>query len=228
MGAAVFLLLLAAILMAPFLLTAQLVYLALGQVFPASHMSVGSAVLSLSGALVMHDLVLHDTGELAQQPLVIAREVDVAFGWAELLSRRIQANGVTVYARANGASQLSLLDLFPQKSQSGSPAEANRGLLPIWIDTLHLWDRSSIHRGSAIDAVCQTHPRLHREEFLASAPELNSAEQGWNDVKGRMANTLLWDTPDLRRRLSASARRVRRSQAKPRSVLLSFTLPSPP
>jgi hypothetical protein len=44
--AAVFLLLLAAILMAPFLLTTQLVRLALGQVFPASHLSVGSAVLS--------------------------------------------------------------------------------------------------------------------------------------------------------------------------------------
>jgi hypothetical protein len=54
--AAVFLLLLAAILMAPFLLTTQLVRLALGQVFPASHLSVGSAVLSLSGTLVPHDL----------------------------------------------------------------------------------------------------------------------------------------------------------------------------
>jgi hypothetical protein len=53
--AAVFLLL-AAILMAPFLLTRQLVCLALGQVFPASYLSVGSAVLSLSGTLVLHDL----------------------------------------------------------------------------------------------------------------------------------------------------------------------------
>jgi hypothetical protein len=112
-----------------------------GQVFPASHPSVGSAVLSLSGTLVLHDIVLHDTGELAQQPLVTAREVDAAFGWAGLLSRRmrrIQANGVTVHARPNGPSQLSLLDLFPQKSQSGLPAEANRGTLPIWIDTLHV------------------------------------------------------------------------------------------
>ena|SRR2546430_14469393 len=56
----------------------------------SSHLSVGSAVLSLSGTLVLHDIVLHDTGELAQQPLVTAREVDAAFGWAELLSPRIR------------------------------------------------------------------------------------------------------------------------------------------
>jgi hypothetical protein len=139
--AAVFLLLLAAILMAPFLLTTQLVRLALGQVFPASRLSVGSAALNPSGTLVLHDLVLHDTGALAQQPLVTAREVDAAFGWAALLSRqirRIHANGVTLYARPNGPSQLSLLDLFFERSQSGPPAESNRGTLPIWIDTLNV------------------------------------------------------------------------------------------
>ena len=137
--AAVCLLLLAAILMAPFLLTTQLVRLALGQVFPASHLSVGSAALSLSGTLVLHDLVLHDTGELAQQPMVTARKVDAAFGWAELLSRqirRIHANGVTVYARPNGPSQLSLLDLFFERFPSGPAADSLRGMLPIWIDTL--------------------------------------------------------------------------------------------
>ena len=30
-----------------------------------------------------------------------------------------------------------------------------------------LWDRGSIHRGPAIDAVCQAHPRLHLEECPA-------------------------------------------------------------
>jgi len=43
------------------------------------------------------------------------------------------------------------------------------------------WDRSTIHRGPAIEAVCQTHPRLHLEEFPAYAPELNPTEQIWND-----------------------------------------------
>jgi putative transposase len=91
-----------------------------------------------------------------------------------------------------------------------------------------LWDRGSIHRGPAIEAVCQAHPRLHLEEFPAYAPELNPTEQVWNDFKGRIANSLLWDTRDLRRRLSANTRRVRRSQAKLRSFLRSSKLPSPP
>jgi transposase len=77
-----------------------------------------------------------------------------------------------------------------------------------------LWDRGSIHRGPAIDAVCQTHPRRHREEFPASAPELNPAEQVWNDCKGRIATSLRRDARNLRHRLSANPRRVRRSQAK--------------
>ena len=127
--------------MAPFLLTTHLVRLALGQVFPASHLSVGSATLSLSGTLVLHDLVLYGTGELAPQPLVTAREVDVAFGWAELLSRqirRIHANGVTVYARLNGPSHLSLLDLYFERFPSGALAESHRDTLPMWIDTLNV------------------------------------------------------------------------------------------
>jgi hypothetical protein len=63
--AAVFLLLLVAILAAPFLLSTRLVNLALEQVFPANRLSVGSATLSLSGTLVLRDLLLHDTGPLA-------------------------------------------------------------------------------------------------------------------------------------------------------------------
>ncbi len=91
-----------------------------------------------------------------------------------------------------------------------------------------LWDRGSIHRGSAIDAVYQAHPRLQREEFPAYAPELNPTEQVWNDFKGRTANSLLRDTRELRCRLSANARRVRRSQKKWRAFILSSQLPSPP
>jgi putative transposase len=90
-----------------------------------------------------------------------------------------------------------------------------------------LWDRGSIHRGPAIDAVCQAHPRLHLEEFLAYAPELNPMEQLWNDFKGHTANSLLRDRRDLRR-LSDNTRRVRRSQAKLRSFVCSSKWPSPP
>jgi len=90
------------------------------------------------------------------------------------------------------------------------------------------WDRGQIHRGPAIEAVRQAHPRLHLEEFPAYAPELTPTEQLWNDCKGHMANSLLRDAGELRRRLSDNTRRVRRSQAKLRAFILSSKLPSPP
>lgn len=91
-----------------------------------------------------------------------------------------------------------------------------------------LWDRGRIHRGPAIDAVCQAHPRLHRAEFPAYAPELNPTEQVWNDFKGHTANSLLHDTRDLRRSLRTNVRRIRRSQAKWRSFILASERPSLP
>jgi transposase len=91
-----------------------------------------------------------------------------------------------------------------------------------------LWDRSRIHRGRAIEALCQAYPRLHCEEFPAYAPELNPTEQLWNDWKGHTANSLLQDLRHLRRRLHENARRVRRSQQKLRSFVLASKLPSPP
>jgi putative transposase len=90
------------------------------------------------------------------------------------------------------------------------------------------WDRGSIHRGPAIDAVRQAHPRLHGEEFPAYAPELNPTEQVSNDFKGHTANSLPRDTRELRRSLRANTRRVCHSQAKLRSFILSSKLPSPP
>jgi hypothetical protein len=137
--AAVFLLVLAAILGAPFLLTTRLVNFALAQVFPGNRPSVGSATLSLAGTLVLRDLLLHDTGPLARQPLVMAREIDAAFGWRELLSRqirRIRAENVIVYARSNGPSQLSLLDLLFELSKPRSSAASSRGSRPLWVGTL--------------------------------------------------------------------------------------------
>jgi transposase len=91
-----------------------------------------------------------------------------------------------------------------------------------------LWDRGAIHQGAAIAALQNSYPRLHIEEFPAYAPALNPVEQIWNDFKGHMANSLLWDRRELRRRLHANTRRVRRSQAKLRSFILASKLPSPP
>ncbi len=90
-----------------------------------------------------------------------------------------------------------------------------------------LWDRGSIHRGPAIEAVCQAHPCPQIEEFPAYAPEPNPTEQMWNNFKAHTANSLLRDTRDLRHRLSANTRRVRRSQAKLWSFICSSKLPSP-
>jgi hypothetical protein len=137
--ATVFLLVLAAILAAPFLLTTRLVNFALAQVFPANRPSVGSATLRLSGRLVLRDLLLHDTGSLARRPLVMAREIDAAFGWRELLSRQIReirAENVIVYLRSNGPSQLSLMDLLFVLSKPGSSAASNRASRPLWVGTL--------------------------------------------------------------------------------------------
>jgi transposase len=91
-----------------------------------------------------------------------------------------------------------------------------------------LWDRGSIHKGPAIEAIQRAYPRLHLEEFPAYAPELNPVEPLWNDFKGHTANSLHRDTRDLRRRLQANTRRVRRSQAKLRAFILASGLPSPP
>jgi putative transposase len=93
---------------------------------------------------------------------------------------------------------------------------------------LVLWDQGSIHQGPAIAAVQQAYPCLHVEKFPAYAPELNPTEQLWNDWKSHTANSLLRDLRDLRQRLSANTRRVRRSQRKLRSFLLASKLPSPP
>jgi transposase len=91
-----------------------------------------------------------------------------------------------------------------------------------------LWDRGSIHRGPAIEAVCQAHPRLHLEEFPAYAPELNPAEQVWNNCTRHTANSLLRDIRDICRSVRANTRRVCRSQVTLRSFILASDLPSPP
>src|SRR5262249_39570933 len=99
----VLLLLLTVILLAPFLLTTPLARLILQRVFPAHTPSVDSATLSPSGMLILRQLELHDTGALAQQPLITAREIEVEFRWVELLSPRIRqlhAKDVAVYARS--------------------------------------------------------------------------------------------------------------------------------
>ena len=90
-----------------------------------------------------------------------------------------------------------------------------------------LWDQGQIHKGSAIRQVLLDYPRLHTEWFPKYAPELNPAEQVWNEFKNHTANSLPLDKQDIRNSLHANTRRVRRSQDKLRSLILASKLPSP-
>jgi transposase len=89
-----------------------------------------------------------------------------------------------------------------------------------------LWDSGKIHKGPVIDQVRADYPRLQTEFFPKYAPELNPAEQVWNEFKGHTANSLPLDKQDIRNSLHANTRRVRRSQAKLRSLILASELPS--
>jgi transposase len=90
-----------------------------------------------------------------------------------------------------------------------------------------LWDQGKVHKGPHIQKVLEDNPRLHTEFFPKYAPELNPAEQVWNDFKGHTANSLPLHKRDIRNSLHANKRRVCRSQDKLRSLILSSELPSP-
>lgn len=92
---------------------------------------------------------------------------------------------------------------------------------------LLLWDRGQIHKGPAIERVLLDNPRLHTEFFPKYAPELNPAEQVWNEFKGHTANSLPLVKQDIRNSLHANKRRVCRSQDKLRSLILASKLPAP-
>lgn len=126
---------------APFLLPAPFARLALAYLFPAHTPSLRSATLRPEGRLILHDLVLHDTEALEQQPLLSVREVEAVFDWTVVFSRQIRqirAEEVMVYARLTGPSPLSLLELFVSRSSSAPTAESQRSTLPLWIDTLNV------------------------------------------------------------------------------------------
>lgn len=88
-----------------------------------------------------------------------------------------------------------------------------------------LWDGGKIHKGPVIQKVLDDHPRLRTEFFPKYAPELNPAEQVWNDFKSHTANSLPLRKQDIRHSLHANKRRVCRSQDKLRSFILSSELP---
>ncbi len=129
---------------APLLFAAQLARLTLSHLFPRNRPTLGSASISPSGALIIRELLLHDVGASADRPLVAIHELRADFRWPDLLVRRIRrlrVNQITVYARTNDASQLSLLDLLVGNfATSGS----DRWAAPFWIDALDV--TGTIHR----------------------------------------------------------------------------------
>jgi hypothetical protein len=135
-------LILAGLALAPFILTTQIARLALASILSANNPDIGSVSLSPSGRVVIRGLVLHDTGALAAQSMVAAREIDADFTWGELFRRRIRrvrVVGVEVYARSNASSELSLANLVP------SPAsQSTHGPAAFWIGNLEV--EGQIHR----------------------------------------------------------------------------------
>ncbi len=88
-----------------------------------------------------------------------------------------------------------------------------------------LWDQGKVHKGPLIQKVLDDNSRLRTEFFPKYAPELNPAEQVWNDFKRHTANCLPLEKRDIRNSLHANKRRVCRSQKKLRSFILSSKLP---
>ena len=88
-----------------------------------------------------------------------------------------------------------------------------------------LWDRGSIHRRREVRAFLADHPRLDVHYFPAYAPELNPAEYVWAQADHELANGAPDDLRELRERLEAATRRVRRSQNLLWSCIYASDLP---
>jgi hypothetical protein len=91
-----------------------------------------------------------------------------------------------------------------------------------------LRDAGQIHTGPHINVVRDAYRRFRLERFSGRAPELNAAEQVWNDFKGHTDNSLMRKKQEICLNLHASARYMRCSGDKLRSLALSSELPSVP
>ena len=129
---------------APLLFASQLARLTLSHLFPRNRPTLGSASIRPSGVLIMREPLLRDVGASEDRRLVAIHELRVDFRWSDLLLRRIRqlrVNQITIYARTNDASQLSLLDLLVGNF---APSGPNRSAVPFWIDALDV--TGTIHR----------------------------------------------------------------------------------
>ena len=74
-----------------------------------------------------------------------------------------------------------------------------------------LWDAIPIHRAKPVGDYLAKHPRIVAEPFPPYAPELNPVDNVWSYVKyARLPNYTLPDLRELRRRIAAEFRRLRK------------------
>ena len=140
---------------------------------------------------------------------------------------------ISAIAALRVAARRARLGLYVQLRQDNFKAVQVAKFLRLLLAHLRghvilLWDGVQIHKGPAINAVRDAFPRLHLERFPAYAPELNPAEQVWNDIKRHTGNSILRGKQDIRLSLHGSARRVRRNPDRLRSFVLASDLPSAP
>ncbi|MBI4369296.1 MAG: transposase [Elusimicrobia bacterium] len=88
-----------------------------------------------------------------------------------------------------------------------------------------LWDSGTIHGGTPVKEILAKHSRLHVYRFPGYAPELNPDEFVWNNLKGRLANSVPEDASHLKRLLGSPLARLRQSQKLLWSCIYASELP---
>ena len=83
---------------------------------------------------------------------------------------------------------------------------------------LVIWDGVRIHRSKEVKEFLRAHPgQIHLERQPAYSPELNAAEQVWNELKGRLKNVCCKTSQELEKKLRSAIRSLRRQREKSRS-----------
>lgn len=91
-----------------------------------------------------------------------------------------------------------------------------------------LWDRGSMHRGPALRALLDKHPRLSVEQLPPYAPELNPVEQLWNHLKyDDLANYAPYDVAELATTARKYLERTRPNQHRLKKFFDATPLISP-
>lgn len=88
-----------------------------------------------------------------------------------------------------------------------------------------VWDNAGQHRGPALRAFLERHPRFEVVRLPPYCPELNPDEDVWNWVKRDLANLCALDDEDLVRHVRRSLRRMQRREGLAEGCLRESELP---